>query len=58
VVYTLGTYTNEISMIVKNAAGLIVFQRNSGAKFFVNTLLGTFCVECYNPITAAIRSSL
>ena len=56
-VYTLGNYTNEVGFVLRNAAGGIVFQKYPGAKFFGNTILGSFCADCLNlRPTAAIQA--
>jgi hypothetical protein len=48
-VFTVGCSTNEINFVVRDPAGSVVFQRNSGTKFTQSTPLGTFCVECSPP---------
>lgn len=47
-VYFLGNYTNEVGITLVGAGGSVIFQRLAGTKFFVNTLLGSFCVQCIN----------
>jgi hypothetical protein len=42
IVSKLGTSTNECGIIIRNNKGFIVFQRNAGAKFYANTIAGTF----------------
>ena len=58
-VYVLGNYTNEIGFTLVNSDGYTVFQRTAGNKFFVNSLLGTFCPECLNlsPVSIFVGSS-
>ena len=47
-VYVLGNYTNQVGFALVNGEGSMVFQRIPGNKFFVNSLLGIFCAECFN----------
>lgn len=39
-VYVLGSNTNEVGFVIRNAAGAIVFQRNQGNWFYAGMNLG------------------
>ena len=47
-VYTFGTWTEEIGYQLRTYDGLLVTQRQSGTKFYANTILASVCPECLN----------
>ena len=47
-VYVYDTWSDEVGFVVRNANGVIVFQRKPGNTFKPDEILGTFYPECVN----------
>lgn len=48
IIYTLGTYVQEIGFVVRNAKGFVVYEMKAGTKWGANAIIGNFTPEAVN----------